>query len=139
MLQEAFVSIYRDLHQFDSNKGKFVHWAKRVVINTCLQKLRKKNVLDKFDEIEDKIHNLTVESTAMSSLSLEELTSLIHKLPEGRKMVFNLYVIDGFNHNEIAEMLGVSPSTSKTQLMRARKFLKTDIERINKVRKESYA
>ena len=139
MLQDACVSIYKDLKQFDVKKGKFQHWAKRVVINTCLQRLRKKTVLDDFDDLNEKSFDLGVSPEVMSKMSLEDLTQLIHKLPPGRKLVFNLYVIDGYTHKEISEKLGISTSTSKTQLMKAKNLLRTDIENNNYITRGSYA
>lgn len=139
MLQESFVSIYKDLRQFDSSKGKFQHWAKRVVINTCLQKLRKKTVLDDFDDITEKGYDIGVSPEVINRLSLQELTSIIHKLPPGRKLIFNLYVIDGYTHKEISQQLGISISTSKTQLMKAKKLLKSDILNSNFFNNGNYA
>ena len=131
MLQEAFISIFRDLKQFDQERGQFQHWAKRVVINTCLQRIRKKTVLDDFDNLEDKQFDMGVSPDVLSTLSLQDLTSVIHKLPTGRRIVFNMYVIDGYTHKEISEQLGISVSTSKTQLMRAKKVLQSNIQNNN--------
>jgi len=139
MLQESFVSIYKDLKQFDTSRGKFIHWGKRVVINTCLQKLRKKTVLDDFDDIDTKGYDIGIYPEVINKLSLEELTKIIHKLPPGRKLIFNLYVIDGFTHKEISEQLGISVSTSKTQLMKAKKLLKSDIQNSHFLNNGNYA
>ncbi len=139
MLQESFVSIFKDLNQFDTSKGQFLHWSKRVVINTCLQKLRKKTVLDDFDEIADKGFDIGISPAVIEKLSLQELTTIIHKLPPGRKLIFNLYVVDGYTHKEISEMLGISISTSKTQLMKAKKLLKSDIQNSNLFNNGNYA
>lgn len=129
MMQESFLKIYKQLKQFDPERGKFVYWAKRIVINTCLEKLRKKNVLKDFDNIFDIGINLNIPANALESLSLQELTQVIQQLPKGYRTIFNLYVIDGYNHREIGEMLDISESTSKTQLMKARKFLQKNIDR----------
>lgn len=131
MLQESFIKIFRDLKQFDTNRGQFKHWSKRVVINTCLQKLRKKTVLDDFDTLADIDQNIGVSPSVLNNLGLEELTKVIHKLPTGRRIVFNLYVIDGYTHQEISEQLGISISTSKTQLMKAKKVLQSNIDKLN--------
>lgn len=129
MMQESFLKIYKQLKQFDPERGKFVHWSKRIVINTCLEKLRKKNVLNDFDSIFDMGINLNIPANALDNLSLEELTYVIQQLPKGYRTIFNLYVIDGYNHREIGEMLNISENTSKTQLMKARKFLQKNINR----------
>jgi len=112
---------------------------KRVVINTCLQKLRKKTVLDDFDDITEKSYDIGVSPEVINRLSLQELTSIIHKLPPGRKLIFNLYVIDGYTHKEISQQLGISISTSKTQLMKAKKLLKSDILNSNFFNNGNYA
>ncbi len=85
--------------------------------------LRKKNVLRDFDNIIDFSAKLKVEANAVDNLSLQDLTNFITQLPKGYRTVFNMYVIDGFKHPEIAQQLGVSVSTSKTQLMKAKQML----------------
>jgi RNA polymerase sigma factor (sigma-70 family) len=139
MLQEACVKIYRDLYQFDADKASFINWSKKIVINTCLMHLRKKSVLELEDNIFELGINVPVREKAIENLKLEELTSLIHSLPNGYRTVFNMYVIDGYSHNEIAETLGVSSSTSKTQLMKAKKMLQTKIAEKDSSILENYA
>lgn len=139
MMQESFLKIYKQLSQFDSERGKFKHWAKRIVINTCLEKLRKKNVLKDFDNIFDIGIHLNIPAKALDLLSLQELTKVIQQLPKGYRTIFNLYVIDGYNHREIGEMLGISDNTSKTQLMKARKFLQKNIDRSSFNLTQNYA
>ncbi len=130
VVQDAFVQIYRDLHQFDSEKGKFYTWSNRIVINTCLQKLRKKSVLNVFTDIMEFGQKFSINAMAIENLNLEDLTKLITKLPKGYRTVFNLYVVDGYTHKEISNLLQISESTSKTQLMRAKKLLKTDLSKV---------
>ncbi len=128
LLQESFIKIYKDLHQFDHTRGNFISWSKRVVINVCLQHLRKKNVLNNFENIIDLNLQLSDKAIGLDNLSLQELTKMIQQLPKGYRTVFNLYIIDGFSHKEISEELGISESTSKTQLMKAKKLLKLKIK-----------
>lgn len=130
VVQDAFIKIYRDLRQFDAAKGEFYTWSNRIVINTCLQKLRKKSVLNVFTDILEYGQKFSINAMAIENLNLEDLTKLIQQLPKGYRTVFNLYVIDGYTHREIAEMLDISESTSKTQLMRAKKILKTDLSKV---------
>ncbi len=80
-----------------------------------------------WEEIDDTNHSIGIMPKAFESLNLEELTSVIQQLPKGFRTVFNMYVIDGFTHKEIAEMLGISIGTSKSQLQRARKLLQRKI------------
>ena len=131
MLQEAFVSIHRDLYQYNSDKGQLKYWCRKVVVNVCLQHLRKKSVLRDFDELGETLELLVEENSAIDNLSVRELLSYISSLPKGYQTIFNLYVIDGYNHREIAQMLEISESTSKTQLMKARRLLQTRINKIN--------
>ena len=124
-LQEAFISIFKNLKQFDVSKGAFESWAKRVAINTCLMDLRK-NTLYAVN-ISEAVQVESDMEDALSSMSLKEMLEMIQQLPEGYKTVFNMYVIDGYSHKEIAEKLGVSINTSKTQLRKARLLLQKKI------------
>jgi len=128
LVQEAFVKIFRDLHQFDASKASYLSWSKRVVINTCLMKLRKKSVFNFMDNIVDMTNKFYLPSRAIENLSLQDLTKKIQALPKGYRTVFNMYVIDGYSHAEIADKLDISESTSKTQLFKAKKHLRIDIE-----------
>jgi len=127
-LQEAFIKIFNKLHQFDYNKGNFGSWARKIAINTCLEKLRKSSLyLVNIAEAES-IESL--DTNVLSNMSLQEMLSLVQRLPEGYKTIFNMYVIDGFTHQEIADKLKISVSTSKTQLMKARGLLQKKIKNI---------
>ncbi len=123
VLQESYIKIFKQLKSYDSTKSQFSTWSNRVVVNTCLMNLRKKNVLRDFDNIIDFNSKLTVDANAVDNLSLQDLTNFITQLPKGYRTVFNMYVIDGYKHPEIAEQLNIAVSTSKTQLMKARKML----------------
>lgn len=139
LLQDSCIKIFKDLKQFDPSKGTFINWSKRVVINTCLQKLRKNNVLNVFENIIELSSKLATKSEAIENLNLQDLTKLIQKLPKGYRTVFNLYVVDGFSHKEISNLLGISESTSKTQLMKAKRFLKSNISNAENLLVSSYA
>jgi len=123
MLQESYIKIFRDLRQFNAEKANFRTWSNKVVINTCLMKLRKKNILVDYESFVEHGKNVKIQASAIDNLSLQELTNLILKLPKGYRTVFNLFVIDGFSHKEIAEKLDITINTSKTQLMKAKKNL----------------
>jgi RNA polymerase sigma-70 factor (ECF subfamily) len=103
--------------------------SKRVTINVALQKFRKKSIL-KFDKIEE--NQLTEEEITVDvdekNISLSFLLSLINELSPKYQLVFNLYVLDGYSHQEISEILNISVGTSKSNLSRARKLLKAQIE-----------
>lgn len=123
-LQEGFLLIFEKIDQFQF-KGSFEGWAKRVVINYILQQYRSKGVLEIVtDTIADKEETEIEEET----VSIEFLTKIIQELPDRYRLVFNLYVIDGYSHKEIAKMLEISEGTSKSNLARAKGILKNRIE-----------
>jgi len=122
ILQESFIKIYENIQGFKS-EGSLEGWLKRIVVNVSINHYRKKikeNVVSTDGEV---TYEEIIPENVFSELTSKELIGLIQRLPEGYRMVFNLYVIEGFKHNEIAEMLGYTESTSKTQLMKAKKML----------------
>ena len=122
ILQESFIKIYENIDSFKS-EGSLEGWLKRIVVNVSINHYRKKikeNTVSTDDEI---TYEEIIPENIFSELTSKELISLIQLLPEGYRMVFNLYAIEGFKHNEIAEMMGYTESTSKTQLMKAKKML----------------
>ena len=122
--QDGFITIFAKIDTYNF-KGSFEGWLKRVMINTILLKYRKKSVLNIVtEEIPDEV----VVGVDDDEISLDFLLSLIKELPERYRMVFNLYVLDGFSHKEIAKMLKIAEGTSKSNLARARMILKRRIE-----------
>jgi len=124
-LQETFINIFKNLHQFDKTKGVFASWAKRIAINICLMDLRKKSLYSVGITEVEYIESDTVD--ALSQLSLQDMLAIIKQLPQGYRTVFNMYVIDGFSHKEIAAELGITISTSKSQLRKAKNLLQKKI------------
>jgi RNA polymerase sigma factor (sigma-70 family) len=123
-LQESFLIIFEKINQY-KNSGSFEGWAKRIVINYVLQQYRKQTV---FEIVSEKIpaeEELEIDDDA---ISLEFLTKIIQELPDRYRLVFNLYVLDGYSHKEISEMLEINIGTSKSNLARAKAILKTKIE-----------
>lgn len=124
-LQDGFLIIFKKIGQYQF-KGSFEGWAKRVMINNVLQKYRTEGVVELVNEnIPDEEESIEVED---ESVSMEFLLSIIQQLPDRYRMVFNLYVTDGYSHKEIAEMLDITVGTSKSNLARARIILKEKIE-----------
>ena len=122
--QDGFIIIFKKIGQFKF-KGSFEGWIKRVMLNTILLKYRKKTVLNIVtEEIPDEV----IVDVDDDEISLDFLLNLIHELPDRYRMVFNLYVLDGYSHREIAEMLHIAEGTSKSNLARARAILKQKIE-----------
>lgn len=123
-LQDGFLVIFEKINQF-SFKGSFDGWLKRIMVNTVLQKYRSERFLNLVDEeIKDEID----EEIDEEFVSIEFLMKIIQELPERYRLVFNLYAIDGYSHQEIADMLKINIGTSKSNLSRARMILKDKIE-----------
>jgi len=120
-LQDGFIRIFNKIDQFKF-EGSFEGWMKRITVNICLRKLQNEN--RKFDWSE--IHHVkenAVNPVVDSDLNEEEILRLISKLPNGYRTVFNMYALDGFSHKEIAAKLGITDSTSRSQLVKARNML----------------
>jgi RNA polymerase sigma-70 factor (ECF subfamily) len=137
-LHEGFINIFNKIGQF-AHKGSFEGWMKRVMVNIALEKFRSRY---KVLPVED-VSIYDSRSTApdvYADLAAEQLLELIQELPPRYKMVFNLYAIDGYNHKEIAEQMGINEGTSKSNLSRARKILQDRIFELGLVDEEkSYA
>lgn len=123
-LQDAFVTILNKIEQYN-NKGSFEGWMKRVAINTTLQSYRQVGVFNIIDE--DAIEDVSVD-IENEAIDLDYLLKIIQELPDRYRLVFNLYVLDGYSHKEISDLLEISSGTSKSNLARARMILKHKIE-----------
>ena len=128
-LQDAFLTIFKKIEQF-KNKGSFEGWLKRITVNTVLQRYRNEKVFDIINEniIEDV--ELDVDEDIVS---IDYLLQIIQELPDRYRLVFNLYVLDGYSHKDIADMLDINIGTSKSNLARARQNLKETIEKYKTV------
>jgi RNA polymerase sigma factor (sigma-70 family) len=117
VLQNSFVDIFTKLNQFkfESTPGA---WIKRIVVNNCINHLRKNRI--SVVEIDDKINFLSDELKDDVEINLDIIINAIKALPEGYKIIFSLYAIEGYDHAEIAEILNISESTSKSQYSRAK-------------------
>ncbi len=123
-LQDAFIVVFDKISQYKF-RGSFEGWVKRIVINTALQTYRQKNVLSL---IEDNLPDEVDLEVNEEDISLDFLLKIIQELPERYRMVFNLYVLDGYSHKEISHLLGIAEGTSKSNLSRARLILKEKVE-----------
>lgn len=124
-LHDSFMTIFSKIDQYGF-QGSFEGWIKRITVNTVLQKYRKENHLNVVsEEIED---DAEVE-TDQADISLSTLLGYIQELPHKYRLTFNLYVLDGYSHKEISEMLGTSTGTSKSNLARAKTILREKIEK----------
>lgn len=126
--QNGLINIFSKIEQYDDSKGEFGAWSCRIIVNDCIMLLRKKGKLHKTEEISENHIIFDSQEDVVDKLSRKDIMNLINKLPEGYKTVFNLYVIEGFTHKEIAETLSINEGTSKSQLFKARKLLKEALE-----------
>ncbi len=123
-LQDGFLLIFSKIGQYQF-KGSFEGWAKRVMINHVLQRYRSEGI---FEIVTENLPDEADVEIEAEDISMDFLVSIIQQLPDRYRMVFNMYVIDGFSHKEIAEMLKINEGTSKSNLARARIILKEKIE-----------
>lgn len=129
ILQEALIKILNNLHQFRSETGKLKAWMSKIVVNEALRR-RKKYLHNHIHESDAII--IKVDPLAESNLNEEALIQIIQELPDVYKMVFNLYVMDGYSHQEIADKLDIAASTSRSNLTRAKSLLKKRMSHLYK-------
>jgi RNA polymerase sigma factor (sigma-70 family) len=125
-LQVAFSLVFRKIEQFDNRKGSFFSWCTRIFINESLRMLRRKKL--KFEEINDSLIVPINYVSPLDDLQAEKVFELINTLPSQMRVIFNLYEIEGYSHKEIAELLNIADSSSRTYLMRAKIKLRKKIE-----------
>lgn len=132
ILQEAFIRAFRSLKQYKPEGGNLGGWIRTITVNTAIENYRKNKTrqhhysehsLDQQEAVNDEI---------IAQIELKELLSIIQQLPDGYRMVFNLYAIEGYTHKEISANLGISEGTSKSQFSRAKKLLQQMILEANK-------
>jgi RNA polymerase sigma-70 factor (ECF subfamily) len=129
VLQDGFIKVFRNLEKF-RGEGSFEGWVRRIFVNTSIEYYRKAVNLKPVTEKEER----TLEDqdlSAMDNMNEKEIIKLINELSPGYKTVFNLYVIEGYSHKEIADMMGISEGTSKSQLARAKAVLQKMIKERN--------
>ena len=125
-LRDGFLIIFQKIGQY-SFKGSFDGWLKRVMINNVLQQYRQQTFLSLVNEDIAEDYEIELDD---DDISLDYLLKIIQELPDRYRLVFNLYVIDGYSHAEIAEMLNINIGTSKSNLARGRMILKEKIEQL---------
>jgi len=132
ILQEGFIRVFSSLHKY-REEGSFEGWVRKIMVNTALQRYRKRSSLHAVVSLE-LTHNEAVsdEEDVVAHLGAKELLNLVQELPPAYRMVFNLYVFEGYQHKEIASMLDISEGTSKSNLHDARHWLRDRIVREGK-------
>ncbi len=122
LLQEGFIKIFKNLDKFRSD-GSFEGWIRRIFVNTSIEYYRKKSALQKkIDPAEVVVEDKSF--TILDELAEDDIINMIRELPPGYKLVFNMHVIEGYSHKEIADLLNINEGTSKSQLARAKMALK---------------
>ena len=122
LLLDGFYKFFKNLNTFTyQGEAALYAWLKRIMINECLMFLRKKNVFNMVTE--SVVEDIVLEEEALNNLSAAEIYELIVKLPVGYRTVFNLFVVEGLGHKEIADLTGISEETSKSQLSKAKVLL----------------
>jgi RNA polymerase sigma-70 factor (ECF subfamily) len=131
MLQEAFIRIFKFISQYQGT-GSFEGWIKRITVRSCLQILQTRKV--RFLELSESHQEIqTSIPDAISDLDSDEILKQISYLPVGYRMIFNLYVIEGYSHEEIGQMLKIKTATSRSQLSKARNLLQVKISSLQKI------
>ena len=127
VLQDGFITLFTKLETY-KGEGSFEGWARRIFVTTALMALRKKDALKMSEEL-DMARGMKAETVSQTQhIGYKELMELVMSLPPGFRTVFNMYSIEGYSHKEIGEILGISETTSRTQLSRARIWLKNKLE-----------
>ena len=119
VLQEGFITLFNKLDSYQGT-GSFEGWARKIFVNTALTHLRKTDALGLSDDITEARSLFTEEATPLEKMGYKELMRLIEALPSDARTVFNMYVVEGYSHKEIAQELGCTEATSRSKLQRAR-------------------
>lgn len=131
ILQDSFIKIFKNLSQLRSD-GSIEWWIKRIVVNTAIKTVTKTSHQKELLGLES-YYDRPVQADVIDYLAEQELMDHIAKLPDGYRIVFNMYVIEGYSHREISEKLDIQESTSRSQLVKARRFLNAKISKERKV------
>jgi RNA polymerase sigma-70 factor (ECF subfamily) len=126
LLVTSFMKVFSNLHRFEK-RGHFEGWMRRIFVNECISYIRSNQ---KVRFVEEDM-NMTASDRTDASLLTQDIQAMIDMLPEGCKMVFNLFAVEGYKHQEIADILGITEGTSKSQLAYARKILQQTIQQFN--------
>ncbi len=128
ILQEGLIQIFRDLAQFDQERGAFKSWSNKAMVNAALRYLKKHQWQQSFEDLSIAEIKTDFSESILGKISAKELIQVIQQLPSGYRIIFNMYEIEGYSHKEIAETLNISVGTSKSQLSKAKKALRQKLE-----------
>lgn len=127
VLHDGFITLFAKLSTY-KGEGSFEGWARRIFVNTALMQIRKADVLKNSEDIEAPYIEVEYREDVIEKLDSERIFTIISQMPTGFRAVFNLFVIEGFSHEEIAKALNISEGGSRSQLSRAREWLKARIK-----------
>jgi RNA polymerase sigma-70 factor (ECF subfamily) len=122
VLNNGFLKVFKNIQRYDSSQARLYTWIRTIVVNSCLDFIKQKQKLEKVCELNEDVE-LHITPEVLSKIKTAELLQQVRRLTPATQAVFNLYVIEGYNHKEIAELLGISEGTSKWHLSEARKNL----------------
>jgi RNA polymerase sigma factor (sigma-70 family) len=129
ILQDGFVKAFNKLVDF-KKEGSLEGWIRRIIVNTALDAIRKNKKYSQDANIDDVGYKISNFESASDDIEAEDLMKLVNSMPEGYKVVFNLFAIEGYSHKEISELMNISENTSKSQYSRARSYLRTRLEKL---------
>ncbi len=131
IMQEAFIKIFKNLDKY-KREGSFEGWVRKIMVNTSLKYISRKHFTHEKIMLESLPEN-ALDPSVFSKINEEQILDLIQELPDGYRHVFNLFAIEGYSHKEISKMLNIQESTSRSQLVKARRILQNKIERIQRI------
>ena len=134
VIQEIFARLYLSIGTFDAGKGDFKTWLRRLTINQCMQHYRQGKSPRLYAPLEVVSNRSADAKEPFSQMTKEEIAAYLQKMPEGYRQIFMLVVLDGYSHQEVAELLGISAETSRSQLSRAKKWIKEHLSLFNRQR-----
>jgi RNA polymerase sigma-70 factor (ECF subfamily) len=130
MLQESFIKIFNRIKDF-KQEGSLEGWIRKIVTHTAIDLLRQQKRIQNYISDKEEIKEGSYESDALQNLQTEDVLNQVSRLPEGARLVFNLYALEGYTHKEIAAKLNITEGTSKSQFNRARKLLMSWLNKIS--------
>ena len=131
MMQEGFIKMFKNLDKFKF-EGSFEGWLRRIMVNTALKKVSKKSFTHEYIGI-DETYQGSIDARIFSDMMADDLLKMVEELPEGYRIVFNMYAIEGYSHKEIGETLNIGESTSRSQLVKARRMLQNKVLESQKI------
>ena len=137
VLQQGYIKVFQKIGTYQRD-GSFEGWIRRIMVNSAIESYRKNLRTLNVVPIED-AYEQPSQSFDFSRLGMQDLLGLIQKLSDGYRMVFNMYIIEGYSHKEIADTLGISEGASKSQLSRARAILRDEIIKLEGINYASHA